>query len=42
VAAVADGPTARVLFRHLLIWGLSMTVVGALLCQTFAGLVAGL
>jgi di/tricarboxylate transporter len=42
VAAVADGPTARVLFRHLLIWGLSMTVVGALLCQTFAGVVAGL
>ena len=42
VAAVADGPTARVLFRRLLIWGLSMTVVGALLCQLFAGVVARL
>lgn len=42
VAAVADGPAARVLFRQLLIWGLSMTLVGALLCQTFAGIVAGM
>lgn len=42
LAATADGPTARILFRRLLIWGLSMTVVGALLCQTFAGMVAGL
>ncbi len=42
LAAIADGPTAKILFRRLLIWGLSMTVVGALLCQTFAGLVAGL
>jgi hypothetical protein len=42
VAAVADGPAARVLFRQLLIWGLSMSVVGALLCQSFAGFVARL
>ena len=42
LAATADGPTARILFRRLLIWGLSMTVVGALLCQTFAGMVARL
>jgi di/tricarboxylate transporter len=42
VAAVADGPAARVLFRQLLIWGRSMSVVGALLCQSFAGIVARL
>ena len=42
LAATADGPTAKILFRRLLIWGLSMTVVGALLCQTFAGMVARL
>ena len=42
LAATTDGPTAKILFRRLLIWGLSMTVVGALLCQTFAGMVARL
>jgi di/tricarboxylate transporter len=42
LAATADGPTAKILFRQLLIWGLSMTVVGALLCQTFADMVARL
>ncbi len=36
VAAVADPEAARDLFRKLLVWGLSMTVVGALLCQIFA------
>lgn len=36
VAAVPDGPPAKKLFRQLLIWGLSMTVVGALLCQFLA------
>lgn len=36
VAAVEDPETARVLFRRLMAWGLSMTVVGALLCQLFA------
>jgi Na+/H+ antiporter NhaD/arsenite permease-like protein len=40
VATVADPADARTLFRQLLIWGLSMSVVGALLCQLFAGLVA--
>ena len=40
VAAVADPADARVLFRKLLIWGLSMSVVGALLCQLFAGALA--
>lgn len=40
VAAVADPVASRRLFRQLLIWGLSMTVVGALLCQAFAGAIA--
>jgi hypothetical protein len=40
VAAVADVAEARVLFRQLLIWGLSMSIVGAILCQTLAGVFA--
>ena len=40
VAAVADPGDARALFRKLLIWGLSMSVVGAILCQLFAGALA--
>ena len=39
VAAVADA-AARPLFRALLIWGLSMTVVGAVICQVFATMLA--
>ena len=42
VAAVPDGPEARTLFRQLLIWGVSMTVVGGLLCQLLAGVFARL
>ena len=42
VAAVADHATSRQLFRQLLIWGLSMTIVGALLCQAFATVLARL
>ena len=37
VAAVDNAADAQALFRRLLVWGLSMTVVGALLCQLFAG-----
>lgn len=37
VAAVADAETAKSLFRRLMAWGLSMAVVGALLCQLLAG-----
>ena len=37
VATVADPTEARTLFRQLLIWGLSMSIVGALLCQVLAG-----
>jgi Na+/H+ antiporter NhaD/arsenite permease-like protein len=40
VATVTDPADARVLFRQLLLWGLSMCVVGALLCQLFAGAIA--
>jgi hypothetical protein len=40
VAAISDQAVAQRLFRQLLIWGLSMTVVGALLCQLFAGVIA--
>ena len=40
IAAVSDGPEARVLFRQLLAWGIAMVVVGAIVCQVFAGLLA--
>ncbi|HEX6315911.1 MAG TPA: SLC13 family permease [Gemmatimonadaceae bacterium] len=42
VATVADPADARTLFRQLLIWGLSMSVVGAVVCQLLAGIVARL
>lgn len=41
VAAVPDQAASRRLFQALLAWGLSMTLVGAVLCQLFAGWVAG-
>jgi hypothetical protein len=34
---VTDPEAARLLFRNLMVWGLSMTLVGALLCQLAAG-----
>jgi len=40
VAAVSDHATARILFKQLMIWGFSMALVGALLCQLLAGIVA--
>ena len=40
VAAVSDPAASRRLFQALLAWGLSMTLVGALLCQLFAGWLA--
>lgn len=36
VATIPEPDFARDLFRKLLIWGLSMSVVGALMCQVFA------
>lgn len=40
VAAVSDQTIARRLFKQLMIWGVSMTLVGALICQLLAGIVA--
>lgn len=40
VAAVPDQGEARTLFRRLLIWGLSMAVVGAVVCGVGARLLA--
>ena len=40
VAAVADGVTARTLFRAMLLWGLAMTLVGAVFCALFAPMLA--
>jgi hypothetical protein len=37
VAAAADADESRDLFRRLMVWGLSMTVAGAVLCQVLAG-----
>lgn len=37
VAALVDPAAARDLFRKLMLWGLSMTVVGAILAQLLAG-----
>jgi di/tricarboxylate transporter len=42
VAAVPDPATAQQLFRQLLIWGVSMAVVAAILCQLLAGPLARL
>jgi di/tricarboxylate transporter len=35
IAARPEGEDERVLFRRMLLWGLSMTVVGAIFCQWF-------
>ncbi|MGQ0647247.1 MAG: SLC13 family permease [Gemmatimonadaceae bacterium] len=40
VSAVASQTGQRKLFNRLMIWGLSMAVVGAVLCQVFAGALA--
>lgn len=42
VAAVVDPAQSRRVFYQLLAWGFSMTLVGALLCQLFAGMIAAL
>lgn len=42
VAAVADQNEARTLFRHLMIWGVSMAFVAAVMCQLLAPLLARL
>lgn len=40
VSAVIDPTQSRRVFYQLLAWGFSMTLVGALLCQLFAGMLA--
>jgi di/tricarboxylate transporter len=40
VATVADSADAKKLFRQLLVWGLSMSMVGAILCQLLVGFLA--
>jgi Na+/H+ antiporter NhaD/arsenite permease-like protein len=40
VSAVLDPALSRRVFYQLLVWGFSMTVVGALFCQLFAGMLA--
>lgn len=40
IATVSEPSEAKILFRQLLFWGLAMTIVGALFCQLFAGLLA--
>ena len=40
IAAIPENEDARALFRKLLAWGLSMTVVGALYCQLLIGMFA--
>ena len=42
LAALPPNEPAPVLFRQLFIWGLSMAVVGAILCQLFANGLAGM
>jgi Na+/H+ antiporter NhaD/arsenite permease-like protein len=42
VATVPEPEVARTLFTRMLLWGFSMAVVGALLCQLFAGALARL
>jgi Na+/H+ antiporter NhaD/arsenite permease-like protein len=42
LATVADPQAARALFRQLLLWGVAMTIAGALVCQAFAGILAGI
>jgi Na+/H+ antiporter NhaD/arsenite permease-like protein len=40
VATQGDATESHQLFRRLLVWGLSMTLVGALFCQLFCGFFA--
>jgi Na+/H+ antiporter NhaD/arsenite permease-like protein len=42
LAALPDATQARPLFRRLILWGFAMAIVGAVLCQLFAGWLARL
>lgn len=41
IAALPAGQAPAKLFRSLLLWGFSMTIVGAIFCQLFIGFFAG-
>ena len=41
IAALPTGQEPARLFRSLLLWGLSMTILGAVFCQLFIGVFAG-
>ncbi len=40
IATINDAIEAKILFRKLMLWGFSMTVIGALFCWLFAGILA--
>ena len=40
VATIKDASAAKILFRKMLLWGFSMSVVGAIFCWLFAGMLA--
>lgn len=40
IATISDTTESKKLFWQLMIWGLSMTLIGALFCQLFAGWIA--
>jgi hypothetical protein len=40
IATIKDASEAKILFRKMLLWGFSMSVVGAIFCWLFAGMLA--
>ena len=40
IATIKDAGEAKILFRKMLLWGFSMSVVGAIFCWLFAGMLA--
>lgn len=40
IATIKDASDAKILFRKMMLWGFSMSVVGAIFCWLFAGLLA--
>ena len=40
IATIKDASDAKILFRKMMLWGFSMSVVGAIFCWLFAGMLA--
>ncbi len=40
IATIKDASEAKILFRKMMLWGFSMSVVGAIFCWLFAGMLA--